>query len=1180
MCLLTEKGKIKSHLIEREDAVAKLCSFLKNLPEKHRGVLRITGFPHSGRTYFLNVVERIASQYNYKVISLLPNPHLKTKEDVELLPDTDKTQLYISYLSQQYFESIVSGILMNNEKHGLILLVDNIGLFSSETINLLCNILNNKSFSNLALVYSNEPKTVKNLDYIDFPLHETINLGPLSPQGLSLWMKNIFSQEPPDHFLEWFYNETMGLPGLIEAGITYLLENKIIIHDSKYILGPSKEYSNIRLNFNTRTIDSKPKNNLPSALTEFVGRRDEIERINYLLDNVRLVTLTGSGGIGKTRLALQVASMRLYNYSDGVFFIPLSSITKADSVASSIAKSLNIAEIQGQHIFDTLKSVLHEKNYLLILDNFEHVIDAAPIVSSLLTCSSGLTILVTSREPLRVSGEHLFCVPPLDFLNPARKIPIEKLVEQPAVTLFLLRASAVKSDFKITEENAKEIVELCACLEGIPLAIELAAANIGQISIHKMLCQSQNRLTWLNNGARDLEYRQQTLRNTIEWGYNLLNETQKKLFKRLGVFRGKFDLKAVQAVANYRNDIENLSEILSSLLSKSFLTRVQENSAEGEERYNMLETISEYAIELLSTSTEENYIKDCYANYYLSLVTQAEYNMNGQDRQRWLMELEFSHSNIIEALKHLQMTNNLEKELRMAGALGYFWEIRGYWGEGISLLESLVQRYGSSLKSKDYVKVYEWLGRLTHLQGQPEKSIMIFTNSLMLAREIGDLMGQASILNKLSLAVGMLGKLEEEEKLASESLATFSQIGYTPGIAEVLQHLSLLCYQKGDYEKAEEYSSESLKICKELKDRWGVARALWRLGLVARVKGLFDNAMNMINEYLTCCEELDDKEGIANALISMAELSRSQSEYDIARNYYLKALDLSYELGYKAIIARVLKDMGEISRYKGDYNKAMELYMKSLVILKEIGGIGDIAWLYRNMAELEFQRGDFLKAQELYLKGLNAFCDCKENTVMFVLLVLGGLAGVSAKLGKPDRSARLFGAADRLLNVVGNLVAKSDISEYTKRLTELRNTMHKNDFDKAWNEGVLMSMEMAIDYAAEIIKDDKFEKSMANKMINYIHENFSRDISLDEISEHFNMTPAYFSTVFKYYTGYKYKDYLNSYRVKIAKDLLQNSNLKINEVSEKVGCSNVNTFIRIFKKYEGMSPGQYYASIQ
>lgn len=1179
MYFQTEKSRSMSHLIEREDAVAKFCSFLKRLPEKHRGVLRITGFPYSGRTCFLNVVECIALQHNYKVISLLAKPNVQTKEHVELVPDTDKTQFYISYISQQYFESIISKILLNNENAGLIMLADDIGLLNSESINLLCNILNNKSLSNLALVYSNEPKAVKNLDYINSPFYETINLGPLSPQGLSLWMKNIFSLEPSDHFLEWFYNETMGLPGLIKDGLSYLLRNNVIVHDSKYGLSISKEFSDIRLNTDARKNNIKPKNNLPSVLTEFVGRRDEIEKINDLLDSVRLVTLTGPGGIGKTRLALQVASMRLCNYSDGVFFIPLSSVTKADSVASDIAKSIGIAEIQGQHILDTLKGSLLEKKCLLILDNFEHVIDAAPIVSNLLTCASGLTILATSREPLRISGEHLFCVPSLDFPNPAGKMPVEKLVGQPAVTLFLLRANAVKPDFKITGENVEEIVELCACLEGIPLAIELAAANIGQIPIHKMLCQSQNRLMWLNNGARDLEYRQQTLRNTIEWGYNLLNETQKKLFTRLGVFRCKFDLKAAKAVTNNRNDIENLSETIASLLSKSFLTKLPENCDENRERFGMLETIQEYAVELLSTGTEEDYIKECYSNYYLSLVTEAEFSMNGQDRQRWLEELEFSHSNILEALKYLQMTDSLEKELKLAGAMGYFWEIRGYWSEGISVLESIVQRYGSSLKLKDYVKVYEWLGRLTHLRGEPEKSILIYQNSLVLAREIGDLMGEASIQNKMSLAVGMLGKLEEEEKLAGNSLTIFNNIAYKPGIAEVLQHLSLLCYQKGYYEKAEEYSGQSLKICKELKDKWGVARALWRLGFVSRAKGLFDNAVNMIKEYLTCCEELDDKEGIANALISMAELSRSQSEYDIAQNYYMKALKLSYELGYKAITGLVLKDIGEINRYMGNYDKAMELYMESMVVLKEIGGIGDIAWLYRNMAELEFQTGNFLKSEELYLKGLNAFCDSKENTIMFVFLVLGGLAGVSAKSGKPDRSARLFGAADRLFNVVGNLVSKSDISEYTKRLTGLRNIMDKRDFDKAWYEGGLMSMEMAIDYAAETIKDDKFEKNMANKMINYIYENFSRDISLDEISEYFNMTPAYFSTTFKYYTGYKYKDYLNSYRVKIAKDLIKNCNLKIHEISEKVGCNNVNTFIRIFKKYEGMTPGQYFTVI-
>lgn len=1174
------------YLIERDDDMAKFQSFLKHLPEMKRGVLRIVGLPYSGRTYFLNAIECTASQYNYDVVSLLANPTLKTKGPMELLSGINKTQLNISNMSPEYAESIIIERLSNNKKNGLVIFVDDIGQFDIETINLLCKILNDKSYINLALVYTNEPKVIKGLDYIGAPLYETINLGSLSPQGLRLWMNNILCWEPPEHFLEWLYNETMGLPGLIKDGICYLLGNDILKHDTKGGFVIKGEYSNIRLNNGNERNNfrpkkpKKPKNNLPCSLTQFVGREGEIEKIKNLLDCVRLVTLTGSGGIGKTRLALQVASMCLYNYSDGVFFIQLSTLTKADSIAVNIAKSLNISEIQGQHIYDTLKGALYEKNCLIILDNFEHVIDAAPIVADLLSAAPSLTILVTSREPLRISGEHIFSVPPLEFVNLGEKTPIEKLIQQPAVTLFLLRAKAVKPDFKITEKNSKEIIELCAYLEGIPLAIELAAANIGQISIHNMLHQSKNRLMWLNNGARDLEYRQRTLKNTIEWGYNLLNENQKKLFRRLGVFTGKFDLKAVQAVTNCNNDIENLLETMASLLNKSFITKAGKIAGESEDRFSMLETIREYAGELLSISGEEYYIKDCYSDYYLSLVTEAEFSMNGQERQRWISELEFSHSNIINALKHLQMTNSLEKELKLTGAMGYFWEVRGYWNEGISILEPLVQRYGNSIESKDFVKVFEWFGRLTHLQGNPEKSISIFRKSLSLARDFGDLMGEAAIQYKLSLAVSMLGNLEEEEKLAIRSLSIYCQLGYKPGIAEVLQHLSLLYYQKGHYLKAEEYSSESLNICKELKNKWGIARALWRLGLVARGKGIFDEAMEMISEYLAYCEELDDKDGIANALISIAELSRSQSQYDVAENYYMRALNLSYELGYKAIIARVLKDIGEIKRYRGDFNKAMELYKESLAISEEIGSSGEIAWLYRNIAELEFRASNFLIAEELYIKGLNVFYDSKENTIMFVFLVLDGLAGVSSKLGKNDRAARLFGAADRLFNVVENLISQNDTSEYIKRLTELRNIMDQSDFDKAWHEGSQMSMEMAIDYAKEVIKDDKFEKNMARKMIDYIHENFTRDISLDEISEYFNMTSAYFSTVFKYYTGYNFKDYLNSYRVKVSKELLQNSNLKINEVAEKVGCNNVNTFIRIFKKYEGMSPGQYYIENQ
>jgi len=1164
------------YIVEREDAKSRLIKFFEYLPDKKRGVLRISGFSRSGRTYFLEIVEHVAVHYNYEVISLVNNFRIKTKEIVDLQSRNGKIKLNINDISEHYIDSLLSKVLINNQKSGLIIIVDDIFQFSYENIELLCNVLNNQSCYNIALVYSNEPKALKYLDFIDSIFYETISLSPLSPQGLRLLINEVFSWDPPNHFLEWFYNETMGMPGLIKDGVSYLSREGVLINDTAHGFVIAKDYSDFTINSEEKNKSIRRiKCNLPASLNEFVGRKNDIEKINNLLDVARIVTLTGSGGIGKTRLALQVASMRLYNYNDGVFFVQLSSVSKVDSISSIIAKTLNITEITGQHILDTLKNVLKEKNCLIIFDNFEHVIEDASIVFELLTCAQGLTILATSREPLRISGEYLFCVPPFDFLNLKENIPVEKLVEQPAIALFLLRSKAVKPDFEITEQNKREVIELCSSLEGIPLAIELAAANMGQTSIQKMIDQNQNRLEWLNNGVNDLGNRQRTLRNTIEWGYNLLNEDQKIVFKRLAVFTGKFDLEAADSITNYQNDIEDLSYILNSLVSKSLLNTIQSTIDKCEVRFGMLETIREYVIELLSKSNEEKFIKDSHSNYYLEFVVKADRNMNSQDRQIWLEKLEFSHSNILEALKHFQITNNIKKELKLAGTMGYFWEIRGYWTEGVSILESLVKRYGNSIKSKDYIKVYGWLGRLTHLQGKPEKSISILKDCLSLAREIGDSRCEADTLYKLSLAVSMQGNLSEEEKLAQKSLEKFKEAEYTPGVAEVLQHLSLLYYQKGYYKKAQNYSNQSLKIFRELNDRWGMSRALWRLGLVARSVGSYDKAMDMIDEYLACCKELDDKEGIANALISIAELLRSQGKYDIAENYYMEALNVSNEIGYKALIGRVLKDIGEIYRYKSNFVRAMELYEKSLDVLTQIGSKGDIAWLYRNMAELELQTGDFLKAEELYLKGLNVFCDSKENTIIFVFLVLGGLAAVSTRFDKLDRGARLFGAAERLRNITGNVVSKSDLSEYEKHLAELKNKMEKNDFEKAWNEGSQMSVDMAIDYASENIKDNKFEKSMASKMMNFIHLNFTRDISLDEISDFFNMTPAYFCTMFKYYTGYNYRDYLNSYRVKVAKDLLHNSNLKIKEVSEKVGYVNVNTFIRIFKKYEGMSPGQY-----
>lgn len=911
------------------------------------------------------------------------------------------------------------------------------------------------------------------------------------------------------------------------------------------------------------------KNNLPAELTEFIGRVDEIEKISKLLKTARLITLWGPGGIGKSRLSLKVASMHLQSFKDGVYFIPLDSITRPDLVVSCIAKALNIVEIPGQDILDSLKSAVRDKKRLLILDNFEQVMDAALIVSELLLSASGLSIIVTSREPLRISGEHIFNVPPLDIPDSSKGIPIEELKVQPSIALFLSRVKAVELDFELTEKNAAEIEELCENLEGIPLAIELAAAYIGQISVREMLRLSRKKLEWLNGGPRDLPKRQQTLRNTIEWGYNLLDENQQILLKRLGVFTGRFDFKAVNAVVNFDRALgDHVYDNLISLVNKS-IVKTSLDMCTGEKYYDMLETIREYAVELFEKCGQKKSIKDFYTEYYLNYVIEAESNIEGPGRQIWLSRLEYSHSNLLSTLEYIQLTGSTENELKMAGILGRFWEVRGYWNEGINRLDCIINKYKSGTASKNLVKVYKHYGRLLDLQGKHSYGIEILNEGLEISRRIKDLEGEAGIIYNLALAEGL-----KEEILFKQSLAIYREIGDMPGIAAVLQELSQVFFYNGDFKTAELFSAESLEISNGLGNKLGRARALGKMGLVARGKGDLEYASKLFNEYLSCCEELDDKKGIADALLNLADLARSQGMYDLSEEYYIRILNIGYELGYKYIIARTLKDLGEIYRYKGNFNKANELYNESLSVLLENGDYhGELPWVYRNMAEVEMQLKNYLKAEELYNKSLQLRREYKLHTLMYVFLVFEGLASIASELEQQERAARLFGAAEKLLEITGRLISKHDMMEYERRLARFIDKIKNTGLARFMDEGRLMSLENTLDYALE--KKSRLESNMSSKMINYIHENYNKDISLDNISEHLNLSQGYVSTMFKYYTGENFKDYLNYYRVKKAKEILENGNHKINEVADMVGCNHINTFIRIFKKYEGISPSQY-----
>jgi|GEM_PF-543576 len=1156
-----------SKLIDQDRDIYILTDFLKQLTPKKRGILRVVANEESGAKHFLNIASDISLKHNYEVININEYRY-------------DKLIDKLKNFSIKEYQNIESDLLKktdNSKTNGQIIIIDNIDQIDKDTINVIDKLLSSETNYVIALIYSTQFNLTTIIDYIDIPIYRTIFLEPLSPKGFyQFFTTELEWDKPPRILLEYLYNKTNGLPKYIKTEIEFLIEKEILIYDSQKGWSTNEVVLTILVNEIRNKNKFFPRNNLPSETTEFVGREEEIRKIYSLLEKARLVTLIGPGGIGKSRLALKVALLCLSKYNDGVFWISLSEITKTKLLISHIAKVLNIPEIKGHNTLDSIKSTLKNKKMLIVLDNFEQIIDSAKVLAEMLTVAADFSILVTSRQPLKLYGEHLFSIPPLEIPDLKSSHDLEVVEKQPSISLFLSRAKAIKNDFSITEENASKIAKLCAFLEGIPLAIELAAANIDKISIQSMLNQNQNRLSWLIDGANNLPDRQRTMKKTILWGYNLLSTNQKRIFIKIGVFKGKFNIKAAQAVINKNNGIENLYDELLCLTNKSMLMIDSKSEEEGL-IFNMLETIREYAVELLSTDSEKKFIKKCHADYYFSYALDAKKNFYRSNRQKSFSMLDGTYLDISYTLEHYISTNCFEKELELAVSLGYYWEARGYWDRGQNILKSIIQRQDNFSNVKLLVKAYQWYGRFVSLNGNHKGAVDIFEKGLALAMENNDLMGEAAIRYNLALANNISGNLQYEVELLNQSLSIYREADYKHGIAEVLQELGQVYYFKGSYDKAEMCLNESLSIYKKCNDRYGILRVYGRMGLVLRSKGEFTEAMQMFHKYLLSCEEIKDRVEIAFALINIAELARSQGDNTVAQSYYLKSLNIGYELGYRSIIAYIKKELGEIYHYMGQLNKAYELFNESLSILNETGYKGDVPWVYRNLAELELDRGNYLKAEELFIIGLKIYIEIKQNTLSYIFLIFEGLATVSTMLEDYNRASCLYSAADKLFQTVGNLLAVDDINSFRNRLNNLRDKMDIEAFDSSWNEGHSMSLECAIEYA---LKDNKYDRSMANKMINYIHENYINDVSLNDISEYFNMSSSYLSTMFKYYTGQNFKDYLNLYRVKISKELMtKEENLKIYEIAQRVGCSGVVTFIRMFKRYEGISPGQYYSQL-
>jgi diguanylate cyclase (GGDEF)-like protein len=825
-----------SRLWERDAALTSAHEFLTRLQASRQGALRVHGEPGAGHTRFLQEVATIAGLRGYSVVPLGPAPQLPA-------PGT---------------------------RHVLLIGDVDTAATAAATISVVTRGPDPPDV--LGLVYATSAG--RGSPTIELPLLDTVELAPWSLATMRIWLRSALSGEPSRVLLTWIAGHSGGLPARAARALERLRERNGLVpaEGGGWTVAPS--------------VLGRPRRRtrLPVPMTPLVGRDTDRDRVAKLVLGGRLVTLIGPGGIGKTRLSLAVAGALAGRFDDGVAFVPLAETTDTDLAVAAIAQALEVSEVPGQPLLDSIIEHLGEASMLLVLDNFEQVLGAARAVSEILAAAPGVTMLTTSRERLQIYGEQVYQVPPL--------------AESTAIALFAERAQAINPDFAVSPQTLPAVVELCQRLDGLPLAIELAAARTDRWSPRALLDHLADHLDAYESAPRDRPERQQTLRGAIEWSFVLLDERDQQLFTRLAVFAGGWTVDAAQAVSTL--DSEELTERLFTLVGKSLL--VAEPEADGTVRHRMLETIRGYAASRLAAAAEAEAVRGRHAAYYVGLAERSGIGMTGHEQAEWVERLEREYQNLRAAVTWTLSHGDVTSAARICLGLWRYWRNGHHIGEGrVWLSNVLSARY--PLSDEVRAKVLHPAAVLAAAQDDHANAYLLGADSLRLAEAVGDRQTTAQARNALGIAAIGAGDYELAAEHFRHSLALWQQMEVPQGTAAALGNLTKLALRLGEVAAADEYAAQCLALERSSGNTRGILLALECTGAIRLAQGDLTGARAALRESLALSRTLGDVFGEAMALHQLGLAAHADGDDQEALALLTAALTRRHDVGDREDLA-------------------------------------------------------------------------------------------------------------------------------------------------------------------------------------------------------------------------------------------------------------------------------------